>query len=352
MNIRRIAAPLLIALSYIYRAITTMRNALYDRQILRSIRVSAPVISIGNLTAGGNAKTPLCIWLVRGLQARGFRPVVVSRGYGGSEEGPCVVAQGSAPDRFGDEPVLMSNLGIAVVVSRDRVAGALLALERKLGDCIVLDDGFQHRRIARDVDIISVNAATDEAAREFQVGNLLPYGLFREERDSALQRAHLIVLSSRSVIKLPEPRVHHFVASLPQALPIFTSSLVAEPPRRILHGATKISAELSRAEPIIALSGVANPEGFYDTLRALGYTIARTVAFGDHHAFTKQDLEPFSGMPLVCTEKDSVKIVSFATARDPWYTLPVAAAVDRAEEMLDYIVKRLERTNSYEYSAK
>lgn len=302
--------PLLAPLAALFRSITRTRNYLFDRGYLSSYRSSLPVISVGNLTVGGNGKTPLCLYLVERLKEQGYKPVILSRGYGGSLSGPHHVGQNDSPSAVGDEPLLMArSSGVPVVIARARAEGAQMIEREQLGDLIILDDGFQHRKLKRDVDIIAVFAGTDEALEDFSRGELLPLGRFREDRDVGLGRASMVVASYRAVLP-PRTELRQIDERLervvPSGLPIFRAYYEFVDVRA-LNGGSSIEPR-----PVHAFAGIANPQGFFESLRRVGYTVERTHAFPDHHAFTEQELtkliEANPGALFVCTEKDGVKL--------------------------------------------
>lgn len=294
----------------LYRGVVQARAALYDFGVVRPYRSRLPVISIGNVTAGGNGKTPLCLYVASECALRGLRPAILSRGYGGLEKGPYRVEASDSPRRVGDEPLLMAQSGIApVYISRARARGARLIEAHGLADVIILDDGFQHRGLARDVDIVSVFAGNPEAVEDFIEGKLLPEGRFREPRDRALRRASLIVVSERSV--LPEggalpPIDERLLKALPRGVAVY---------RAYFEASSAVSLESGQPiprGPVHAFAAIANPEGFYDSLARLGYTLLSKTSFPDHHEFSRRDVEGLlakaSGLPLVCTSKDAVKL--------------------------------------------
>ena len=295
----------------IYGAVTRLRNRLYDRSFLQSEKVSLPVISIGNLSAGGNGKTPLCITLAHELLKMRRRPVVLSRGYGGRERGPRVVSTTDDWQRVGDEPLMMARFhSLPVVVSRDRLLGAEYICANELGDVILLDDGFQHRRLARELDIVSVDVSSARARAAFVRGELLPAGRFREDRDAAFRRIGLLVFSSRQA-KAPEG-LEELYRIVPSGLPVVETSLQ---PQGVFS--------LSGGEPhapgkIAAFCGLANPEGFFATLESLGFEIMARRSLRDHGIADKRLLSGLrreaSGLSLVCTEKDAIKLDPQAAA--------------------------------------
>lgn len=292
-------------LALLYGAVTTLRNWLYDLKLLPVYRSTLKVVSVGNLSAGGNSKTPLCIYLAKLYQEQGKRVVIVSRGYGGKAVGPYLVSPNDSADLVGDEPAMMARFyGLTVVVSARRKL-ALQKIEREgLGDLVILDDGFQHRAVARDLDIVTVNCATKEAIEAFNAGKLLPLGRFRERMAPALRRAQVLVLSSRSIHQQREIKAQ--VRDIPQRLEVVEASLRAIGVQHAITG-----AELSPCE-IVAFCAIANPEGFFNSLEALGFILGSKTVLADHAPISAELLQRIklgaSGRALVCSEKDLVKI--------------------------------------------
>ncbi len=298
------------ALSLLYGVVTCARNLLYDRGILRSYLSSVPVVSVGNLTVGGNGKTPLCLSIVDALTQRGLRPVILSRGYGGILKGPHIVQPHDSPRCVGDEPLLMARTGgVPVVISRSRVLGARLIEREGLGDVIVLDDGLQHRKLARQMDIISAFVGTEGSVESFCAGELLPLGRFRENRDIGIRRASIFVASFRRTLSAggEVPAVDDRVlAQVPLGVPVFRSAYEWIGVRSLNDGAS-ISPR-----PVLAFAGIANPQGFFTSLEETGFEVVKRFEFADHHAFTEDEVarlvDENPGALFVCTEKDGVKI--------------------------------------------
>jgi len=298
------------AASVLYGGIVAARGALYDSGLLRAYSSKLPVISVGNVTAGGNGKTPLCLYIVDDLRSRGMKPVILSRGYGGSEKGPYRVQLSDSPSRVGDEPLLMAQAEVApVYIARSRARGARQIESDQAGDVIVLDDGFQHRALARNVDIVSIFAGTPEAVEAFLAGRLLPEGLFREPRDRALRRASMFVVSERKVAESQEmlpPLDERLLKILPAGTSVYRAYFEAVGVRWLDSG------EQLAPQNIGAFAAIANPETFFDSLVRLGFALSERQVFADHHPFSQQELsELFArnpGLPLACTEKDAVKL--------------------------------------------
>lgn len=271
-------------------------------------KLSFPVISIGNLSTGGAGKTPLTIALARTLKARGVQVDVLSRGYGRSGRAVGRVRLDGAAAEFGDEPLLIAREAeVPVYVSPQRFDAGVLA-ESELGSgkrgLHLLDDGFQHRQLAREIDIVLLNR------QDWQDG-LLPAGNLREER-SALRRASVIALPSS------DPELEIELRSWGWAGPVWKLRRRMEIPA--LRG------------PVVAFCGIARPEQFFEGLEAAGVQIARRLSFGDHHRYTPRDLHRLSRAAqvagagtLMTTEKDEVRL----GALRPW--LPLSTVGLRTE---------------------
>jgi tetraacyldisaccharide 4'-kinase len=261
---------------------------------------------VGNLTVGGTGKTPLVIWLCAQLRAWGFHPGVVARGYGGnSPEWPCAVSPQSDPREVGDEPVVIfTATGCPVSVGPDRVHAARALLRTGSVNVIVSDDGLQHYRLARDIEICVV-----DAARRFGNGRCLPAGPLREPV-SRLATVDMTIFNGEPQANALHMQVH--AANL----------------RNLATGAQISLAELPRDQTVHAVAGIGNPARFFDLLRNEGLTIIEHP-FPDHHVFDAADLD-FGDMqaPVLMTAKDAVKCRAFA---QPWHwALDVTAQPETA----------------------
>jgi tetraacyldisaccharide 4'-kinase len=268
--------------SMIFGAAVSVRNRLYARHILRSRKLGRPVVSIGNLSVGGTGKTPFVIMLGELLRARGIEIDVLSRGYGRSSTEICVVDPEGSPEQFGDEPLLIARkLGVPVVVGADRYqAGVIAEAKFPQGRLHLLDDGFQHRRLHRDFDIVLV---ADEDVGE----SLLPSGRLREPF-SSLRRADAVVLACGSSLPLPARSIWRV--------------------RRHVHF-------LGLRKRVVAFCGIARPEQFFAGLKKLGLELAETITFPDHHRYTQADIGRLlearnrtHGDGFISTEKDAVNL--------------------------------------------
>ena len=310
----------LAPLAGVYAAAIAARRALYRRGVLRSTRVRAPVVVVGNLTAGGSGKTPLAIALAEALAARGWHPGFVSRGYGRRSRDARLVDVGDDPDVSGDEPLLLAATGCAVAVARDRVAAASLLLEADAAcDVVIADDGLQHYALARDVEIAAV-----DGERAFGNGRMLPAGPLREPLSRLDDVDAVVRLVPRDAWRETGDAMETLMAHEPVrwrnlAVPSRTEDPSAFRPARAW-----------------AIAGTANPQRFFDLVAALGID-ARTRAFPDHHRYTPADLALPDAGAILMTAKDAVKCTRHADAR--FWALDIRtrvdpALVDRIEEIL------------------
>ena len=325
-------------LSGIYCLITKWRNLLYDYSLLPVYQPRIPVVCVGNLTAGGTGKTPLVLALVASLIEKGEAPVILSRGYGGRLRGPHKVVVNDLSENVGDEPLLMARRsGCDVVIARDRVAGARFVENGGAATVIVLDDGFQHRRLGRVCNIVSFFVGTERAVEEILAGELLPKGRFREDRDRGLARADFVALCERGggFSDLMRSRVR---SCIPRHLPIFEIAAKATPPKK--------NDTVLEQGPVWLFCAIANPEGFFNSVKCQGYTIAGTTWFPDHHQWSLKELadlkERAALASLVCTEKDWIKLP--ATLReDVWV---VFLTVELPEGLVEGVIERCQLLSS------
>ena len=285
---------LLSPLALLFFAISELRRLAYRCGWLSVISVGVPVIIVGNITAGGSGKTPLVIWLVNWLRAQGYRPGVVSRGYGGTARGCVEVQPNSLPAEVGDEPLLIRvKTDAPVVVGRDRVAAAHKLVVDHQVDMIIADDGLQHYRLHRDIELAVVDAATG-----WGNGWLLPAGPLRELK-SRLRSVDAVIQVVRGLTQpLPDQTGIRWRADY-RAGQVYR--LCAPQEKRTLSDLP--------SRDWLAVTGIGRPEGFFDMLRTQGIRFSPR-AFADHHAFRSEDL-PMHGAVLM-TEKDAVKCKDFA----------------------------------------
>jgi tetraacyldisaccharide 4'-kinase len=289
----------LAALSRLYGGIAQWRRR---RATAVAVTLPVPLVVVGNVAVGGTGKTPVVIALVEALAAAGFRPGVVSRGYGGRGPGGLVPPAGD-PGRYGDEPVLIARrTGVPVWVDRDRVAAGRALLAEQDVDVIVADDGLQHYRLARTVEIAVV-----DGRRRFGNGRLLPAGPLREPT-SRLAQVDLVLVNG---LRSPHELGFDLRVGDPRAL--------RDDQRRPLAAFT--------GSPVHAVAGIGDPSRFFASLRAAGLEPIEHP-FPDHHRYRPSDLAFGDPRPVLMTEKDAVKCAAFAQAN--WYALPVSAALPAA----------------------
>jgi tetraacyldisaccharide 4'-kinase len=272
----------------------------------REHRLPVPVIVVGNIAVGGTGKTPFVIWLVEQLRAWGWRPGVISRGYGGSARTwPQVVTAASDPALVGDEPVLIATrAGCPVVVAPDRLAAARQLLAGGGVDIVVSDDGLQHYRLWRDLEIVVV-----DASRGLGNGQLLPAGPLREPA-ARLGEVGLVVANGTG-----------WVAPGGRQL---TMRLTAQQ-ARALNGTATLPIAGFAGQSVHAVAGIGNPARFFSMLSQQGIRLVMHP-FPDHHPFTRADLDFGDDLPVLMTEKDAVKCRSFAG--DHHWVVPVEAGIE------------------------
>lgn len=292
----------LLPLSWVFCFTAALRRAAYRAEWFKTHRLSVPVIIVGNITVGGTGKTPLVIRLVEFLRAQGYRPGVVSRGYGGNARLPRIVAPESDTHEAGDEAVLLARrCACPVMIGKDRVAVAR-ALTAQC-DVIVSDDGLQHYGLGRDIEIAVV-----DGVRRFGNGLCLPAGPLREPV-ARLKKVDIVVINGAA------------------AGPGEFSMRLEPRDLRNLREETSAPPDAFKTGVVHAVAAIGHPQRFFDTLRAQGYSIIEH-AFPDHHPFAPTDLDFSDGRPVLMTEKDAVKCKPFAKP-NYWY-LQVEARLDSA----------------------
>ncbi len=301
---------LLRLLSNPYAFILMLRAACYRLGILRSYRLPCPVISVGNITLGGTGKTPATALIASYLIARGRRVAVLSRGYGGSAEGELrIVSDGKdlilGPEEAGDEPYLLARKvpGLMVVIGADRYRAGLLALRELKPDVFILDDGFQHLRLKRDLNLLLL-----DCARPYGNDRVLPAGFLREPK-SALRRADLFLFTRCGEGSAP--------ASPVPGKPACRSSHRLGGFRPLQGGELRPFSEL-KGMRAMAFAGIADPGSFFDTLQGEGAPLVTTLAFSDHICYGVDEIaaicrlkEASRSTCLLTTEKDAVKLAPF-----------------------------------------
>lgn len=313
-----LASLILPPLSALYSVATRARATAYRRRWFSVSQLEAPVISVGNLTTGGTGKTPLVEWVCRTVaRETGKRVCVLTRGYGrANAQSQVVVSDGSkllADERqSGDEPYLLAgNLigSAAVIANPDRISAGAWAIGNLGSEVFVLDDGFQHLRLARDLDIVTIDATNPWGG-----GHLLPYGRLREPR-AGLSRADCVVITRTDQVENTSA-IKDAIERLAGAIPVFSSRMVTSGIRR-LNGES-VDPKSFMAQPVAAFCGIGNPESFFNHLRREGCTLSFTRAFADHHNYTQSDItrlvrdaKASGATRLITTAKDAIKLAPF-----------------------------------------
>jgi tetraacyldisaccharide 4'-kinase len=303
-------------LSAVFGAGVAIRNALYDRRVFQVKKLSQPVVSIGNVSVGGSGKTPFVIALGQLLAGRGIAFDVLSRGYGRTSTEIAVVDPNGSPAQFGDEPLLIARkLQAPVIVGADRYQTGLLAEQKFSNKLHLLDDGFQHRRLYRDFDIVLLPA-------EDQQGSLLPTGRLREPL-TALCRADAVVLFDSPTPSLGAKSSWHArrVVELPAA-----------------------------AGKIIAFSGIARPRQFLEGLKSSGMKIAGTVTLSDHHRYQQSDIDRLLALKkqtnadsFITTEKDLINLGRLSSHLAPLLTAQLRIELESPQQALMELLKTIEQ---------
>lgn len=304
---------------------------MFDLGIIKQTKLPCSVISVGNITVGGTGKTPMVITLANMLRSKGYRPAVLSRGYGGDRKTPLtVVSDGeqiiTGYAQAGDEPVLIarSTPGVAVLTGPDRTQTGNYAIKELGADILILDDAFQHRHIFRDVDIVLLN-------REKPLGNghLLPRGPLRES-PKALNRAHILIWKD-TVLNGRFPRYQE------QGIGVYLPVLSAYPRAKALVQANTgevLPVENLREKKVCGFAGIAFPEAFRQTIESIGGVVVSFLPFPDHHRYTESDLSRIervsadsSAEIVLTTEKDAIRLTDFPDFRKHVFILRVVMEI-------------------------
>ncbi|OEF07691.1 tetraacyldisaccharide 4'-kinase [Vibrio genomosp. F10] len=299
--------PVLWPLSQLFLYISTKRRCAFSDGRKKSYRAPVPIVVVGNITAGGNGKTPVVIWLVEKLKQQGFKPGVVSRGYGAKAPNYPLIVESSTPTAHcGDEPKLIkqrTHVPVAVSPVRSEAVKALLP---KGVDIIITDDGLQHYALERDIEFVIV-----DGIRRFGNEQLIPLGPLRE-KTARLEEVDFVIANGG------EPKNSEIGMTLV--------------PSEAINLVTGERACVSTLEKLVAFAGIGHPPRFFNTLKQLDAKLIKTQGFADHQAYQQQELNTLSqyGSNLIMTEKDAVKCRDFAT--ETWWYLPVSAEFEMGNE--------------------
>jgi tetraacyldisaccharide 4'-kinase len=324
-------------LSVLYSAVTRTWLSLYRRGTLHSTKLDRPVISVGNITTGGTGKTPLVEWTARTVAASGKKVCILTRGYGRDNPDRMVVVSdgdtvGATASAAGDEPFLLAtNLrGVAAVISSaDRAAAGNEAIKRFNTECFVLDDGFQHLRLQRDLNIVTIDATNPWGG-----GHLLPYGRLREP-PSGLSRADIIVITRTDQINNIDG-LRNEISRLAGGVPIFHSRMR----RSRITPLNDSSAEF--VPPFAAFCAVGNPQSFFDSIP---HEVVYQRSFADHHRYSQTEIDSLIGAArragansLVTTAKDAVKLRSLSFLL-PCFVLEIELVIEKEEDLVRLVLK-------------
>lgn len=314
---------LLIPFSLLYSMITWIRRKLYQFGILSSWRAPIPVIVVGNLSVGGNGKTPLVVSLVEQLQSRRYRVGVVSRGYGGkSDSYPLIVDDTTTAIQAGDEPILIyERTGVPFAVAPKRSDAVKALINKYPLDLIITDDGLQHYALQRDIEIVVI-----DGRRFFGNGWRLPAGPMRESQTRLNDVDFIVINGDIPSNDLLAGRDNFFTMYLK--------------PMKAINLVSKEQQDLSSFPQICAMAGIAHPQRFFDMLKMLNVDLIKTFAFADHQAFSATQLSNLTtdNQILLMTEKDAVKCKSFAQPN--WWYLPIDAQINNI--FIEMLIKKID----------
>jgi tetraacyldisaccharide 4'-kinase len=303
---------LLTVLSWLYAVVTAIRRRFYGWGFLSKTRLPVPVVVVGNLIVGGAGKTPLTRALAGQLRDAGWRPGIISRGYGRQAPGVRAVGIGDSPRHVGDEPLLYAADGFPVVVGEKRVDAArtLLAANPSV-DVLIADDGLQHYALDRDIEIVVFDR------RGFGNGRLLPAGPLREGPARLCDPRVKALVWQGGLIRAPEcPGTD---------VPSYAMTLATSEVYAINDRDRRQSLASFAGQTVHAVAGIGHPERFFQMLRDQGIRV-HELPFPDHHDFQRTDI-PISSVAVLMTEKDAVKCHEFSAGRDNWFVVPVIAQV-------------------------
>jgi tetraacyldisaccharide 4'-kinase len=326
----------------LYGVAMKARRALYRSGRFRVHELGVPVISVGNLTTGGTGKTPLVEWIANDLAQKGRRVCILTRGFGRRSSGARVVVSNgteilSDANQAGDEPLLLAERlqGLAAVIcDPDRVSAASWALENLKSDVFVLDDGFQHLRVARNLNLLTI-----DATNPWGNGRLLPAGILREP-PAELARADCIVIT-RADNSDQTQALQRQIDKLSSGRPLFRSRVTLRGWREV--GESTAAANEIHASSVAAFCAIGNPESFLSLVRHAGYQLCHTQTFRDHHVYTQADIDRVvresitrGAQVLLTTAKDEVKLRSLGLAL-PCYAVDITIEIESKQKLVALI---------------
>ncbi len=336
---------LLYIASFFYAAVIRLRNFFYDTGVFKTHKVNAVVISVGNITAGGTGKTPLVIWLCNYLHQQNISCAIITRGYKSATKSPQLHVGGQQPQATSDEPAVIakSSPDAAVIINPDRIAGAKEAIEKFNAKVLILDDGFQHRRLSRNLDIVTI-----DAVEPFGFERLIPAGLLREQVRS-LKRADAIVIThsdliSNSALEVIEQRMLNVNPQL------VIAKAIHQPTKIVFSDGKSAEPENLKGKKVFAFCGIGSPDSFLRTLKACGAAITGSEIYDDHYHYAEDDVaslrekaKQLKADVIITTGKDWTKIKDFqAVSGDkndmPFAYLEIAIKITGGEDELRRLI--------------
>ena len=336
--LRTLLTPITFPLSLVYGSIIWIRNKLYDREWFSLSAFDVPIISVGNTTTGGSGKTPLVIYLSQILQRRGKKPGIVSRGYGRKSQGMVIVHDGKElianVENSGDEPYLMASVlkTVPMVVCEDRREGISHLLKNNSADVIIMDDGFQHRKVKRDLDIITISA--NDKKEDYR---LLPWGKLREPLQN-IGRANAAIFTRTNNYNPPE--------LLPSIEPFIKGELLFSTQQLTLmkYDEDGYRKSLPLEKELFAFCGIGESESFFDSISKLGLKSGGKRIFRDHQEYTESVITELSSQiessnckGIITTEKDLVKLPDSFLAEFETYVIKIEMVFENEGAILDLI---------------
>jgi tetraacyldisaccharide 4'-kinase len=338
---------LLLPLSTLYYMIVKVRNGLYDFGFLSVNKLQGKVISVGNLTLGGTGKTPLVEYIAKALQNKGWKVALLSRGYARRERLPfAVVSDGknilADVEKAGDEPLQMAKnlLGVIVVVDKNRYEAGLIAKEKYGVDLFILDDGYQHRKLVRDINILMI-----DGKNPFNTGLLFPAGKLREPI-SSIKRADAVVVSeplSNNNEEIIKKIIMRYKAGL-QFFHCYRHPIGLH----MVKGDNPLIEGFFRSRKVISLAAIAQPAAFENDLRDMGFILAKTYRFSDHHYYTDEEIETIAcsakkldAEAIITTQKDAVRLSHLKEVEPPIIYLKIEMKVREKKKFNTFLANSI-----------
>jgi tetraacyldisaccharide 4'-kinase len=343
----RAATVALAPIGGIYGIFVRARNACYRHGILRTQQVGLPVISIGNLTSGGTGKTPLVEWTARELASLGRKVCILTRGYGrNNPRGQVIASNGkellAGVSETGDEAFMLAERlrgQAAVICNADRVSAAAWAIKNLGSEVFVLDDAFQHRQVARDLNILTVDATNPWGNRRS-----LPAGILREPI-AELSRADCVIITRADLENSRGLRDE--IEKIHAGMPVLLSQMRHTQLREVATGSPLMDSEKIKASPVGAFCGIGNPDSFFQLLQREGYSLTYQRSLRDHHIFAQTDIDLIvreaqskGAQALLTTAKDAAKLSSL-NFELPCYVAEIEIEIEHPEVLRELILKAI-----------